>query len=138
MVDTKYKTFKLKNINTKDFLMTPLELSDYIDFEPKRVYLISTPHGDYKTGQHSHIEDEDELFVAVQGQCKIILDEGRGIVEEELVAPGSAIYVPHTVWHGFKDLSEDCIILAISSTNYDPERKDYLEDYEEFKDRYHK
>jgi uncharacterized RmlC-like cupin family protein len=50
-----------------------------------------------------------------------------------MVGPTSAIYVPAFVWHQFKDFSEDAILLAISSTNYNPDRSDYIEDYEEFK-----
>lgn len=126
-----YRTFTLKNIQADNFLLTPLELKDYIDFDVKRVYLISHPTGD--TGTHAHKRDEDELFVQVQGSSIITVDDGAGLKEVKLIGPSSAIYVPHMVWHGFKDLSPDCIILAISSTNYDPARTDYLTDYSAFK-----
>lgn len=129
----KYKLFTLKNIQAPNFLMTALELKDYIDFAVKRVYFISSPGGEYKTGQHAHRADEDELFIQVQGSCTITVDDGSGMEELKLEGPKSAIYVPHLVWHGFKDLSKDCIILAVTSTNYDPARTDYCEDYEEFK-----
>lgn len=128
-----YQLFNLKNIPTANFLMTALELRDYINFEVKRVYWISAPTGEYKTGQHAHRQDEDELFVQMQGSCTITVDDGSGMQEVKLTGPSSAIYVPHMVWHGFKDLSKDCIILALTSTNYDPSRADYCEDYEEFK-----
>jgi hypothetical protein len=54
---------------------------------------------------------------------------------EEIVlsGPQNAISIPHMVWHGFKNLSPDCIILALTSTNYDPSRADYCEDYEEYR-----
>ena len=39
-MDRKYKVLPLKNIQAPNFLMTPLELKDYIDFEVKRVYFI--------------------------------------------------------------------------------------------------
>ena len=130
---SKYKLFELKNISAPNFLMTALELKDYIDFEVKRVYFISSPKGEFSTGQHAHRKDEDELFIQVQGSSTIILDEGSGKEEVKLEGPKNAIYVPHMVWHGFKDLSSDCIIMAITSTNYDPSRSDYCEDYDEFK-----
>jgi dTDP-4-dehydrorhamnose 3,5-epimerase-like enzyme len=112
--------------------MTPLELKDYLDFEVKRVYFISNPTGN--TGNHAHKEFEDELFIQVQGASTISVDDGTGLKDIRLTGPKSAIYVPHMVWHGFKDLSSDCIILALTSTNYDPTRTDYVEDYNEFKE----
>ena len=127
-----YKIFTLNNIQAPNFLMTPLELKDYLDFEVKRVYFISKPTGN--TGNHAHKEFEDELFIQVQGTSTISVDDGTGLKDIRLTGPNSAIYVPHMVWHGFKDLSSDCIILAITSTNYDPTRADYVEDYNEFKD----
>lgn len=126
-----YQLFNLKNIQTPNFIMTPLELKEYIDFPVKRVYFISSPTGD--TGNHAHRQDEDELFIQIQGQSTICVDDGSGMKEILLSGPQNAISIPHMVWHGFKKLSPDCIVLALSSTNYDPSRADYCEDYEEFK-----
>ncbi len=125
-----YKLFTLKNIQAPHFLMTPLELKEYLDFEVKRIYFISEPTGD--TGQHVHPSLEDELFVQLQGECTIVVDDGHGLQDIRLVGPKTAIHIPHMVWHGFKDLSTDSILLALSSTNYDPTRSDYLEDHAEF------
>lgn len=128
--DHKYKVFTLKNIHAPNFLMTPMELKDYIDFDVKRVYFISSPIGD--TGNHAHRALEDEIFIQIQGSCIINVDDGSGMEEITLLGPQHAILVPHMVWHGFKDLSKGCIILALTSTNYDSSRADYCEDYEEF------
>lgn len=126
-----YQVFDLKNIKAPNFLMTPLELKDYIDFPIKRVYFITSPTGN--TGNHAHRKDEDEIFIQIQGSSTICVDDGAGMKDIVLTGPKQAIVVPHMVWHGFKDLSPDCIILALTSTNYDPSRSDYCEDYEEFK-----
>jgi dTDP-4-dehydrorhamnose 3,5-epimerase-like enzyme len=130
-MDRRYKVFTLKNIPAPNFLMTPLELKEYIDFPVKRVYFISSPTGN--TGNHAHRQDEDEIFIQVQGKSTIVVDDGHGLEDIVLEGPKNAILVPHMVWHGFKDLSPDCIILALTSTNYDTSRADYCEDYEEFK-----
>lgn len=110
-------------------MMTPLELHEYIDFEVKRVYFISGAKGD--SGEHSHLE-EKELFIMVQGSCTAIIDKGNGKEDVLLTAPKEAIYVPNYVWHGFKDFSEDAIVFALSSTNYRPDRSDYIEEYDEY------
>jgi len=128
----RYQKHELKNIPTDSFLMTPLELKDYIDFPVKRVYFLKDPKGNLKTGSHCHTDEEDELFVMLQGSCTAVLDDGHGLEEVKLKGPKHALYIPRIVWHHLKDLSEDAIILALSSTNYDPERKGYCEDYEEF------
>lgn len=129
---SKFQVFNLKNIQAPNFLMTALELKDYINFPVKRIYFISSPVGEFKTGQHAHRLEEDEMFVQVQGSATITVDDGSGIQDIVLEGPKNAILVPHMVWHGFKDLSPDCIILAVTSTNYDPSRSDYCENYEEF------
>ncbi len=129
----RYKLFTLKNIQAPNFLMTPLELKDYINFEVKRVYFIRDPQGPKNTGAHCHIMEEDELFVMMAGSCTAVLDDGHGLEEIKLVSPKDAVYVPKLVWHHFKDLSDDCVLVAITSTNYNPNRADYCEDYEDFK-----
>ena len=74
---------------------------------------------------------EQELFIQERGTSTIIIDQGNG--KEEIVLPtGEAIYVPAFVWHGFKSPSGDCMILALSSTNYVADRSDYIENYEEY------
>ncbi len=133
MNNRRYKVFNLKNIQAPNFLMTPLELKDYIDFEVKRVYFICRPQGPKNTGAHCHKVEEDELFVMMAGSCTAVVDDGHGLEEIKLVAPMSVLHVPQLVWHHFKDLSDDAVLVAITSTNYNPNRADYCEDYEEFK-----
>lgn len=121
--------YPLNTINTDTLIMTPLELKEYIDFSVKRIYFFEVKEGE--TGQHCHFE-EKELFVMIQGKCTAIIDQGQGKEEIPFVAPKTALYVGNYVWHGFKDFSDDAILLAVSSTNYRADRSDYLEDYEEY------
>ena len=128
----RYKLFSLKNIQAPNFLMTALELKEYIDFPVKRIYFISHPKGDKNTGSHCHLQDENEMFIQVAGSCTIVVDDGSGLTDIQLNSLQNAIYIPTKVWHHFKNMSDDCIILALTSTNYDPARTDYCENYEEF------
>ncbi len=124
-----FKKFEVKEIQAPNFIMSPLELKNYIDFEVKRIYFISRPTGD--TGQHCHLK-EQELFVLLAGTCTAIIDRGNGKEEIPMRAPKDAIYVGNYVWHGFKDFSADAVLLALSSTNYNPNREDYIEDYDKY------
>jgi len=127
-----FQKFELKKIDTPKFVMSPIELKDYIDFEVKRVYFITNIKG--ATGAHCH-KVEQEFFVLQKGTCTALIDQGNGLEKIKMTAPTSAIYVPAFVWHQFKDISADAVLLALSSTNYNPNRSDYVEDYEEFKQR---
>jgi len=124
-----FTLYTLTNVSTPRFLMSPIELKDYIDFEVKRVYFISQPKDN--TSEHTHYE-EKELFVLIQGSCTAAIDRGKGKEDIPMQGSRTAIYVPNYVWHGFKNFSEDAILLALSSTNYNPDRSDYLEDYDEY------
>jgi mannose-6-phosphate isomerase-like protein (cupin superfamily) len=127
-MELKFKQFQLNKLLGKSSSVSPIELKDFIDFEVKRVYYISNIQSE--TGQHCH-KEEKELFVMVQGNCNIVIDGGKG-KEEIKMREGTVLYVGSYVWHGFKNASSDAIIFALSSTNYTPDRTDYIEDYEEY------
>ena len=131
---------KINNINkaplisTDNFDMNPVELKNYVpeneDFNIKRIYYINNVKGEKKTGQHCHII-EKEVFVIISGEATMILDEGSGL-EKKTVKTNDVIWIPSFVWHGFENLSNDFVLLALSSTNYSSDRSDYIEDYSVF------
>jgi mannose-6-phosphate isomerase-like protein (cupin superfamily) len=126
----KFEQFSIKKIAVPGkFVMSPVELKDYIDFEVKRIYFITNVEA--PTGAHCH-KVEEELFILISGSCTAVVDKGNGIEEIKMSGPTDAIYVPAYAWHHFKDFSTDAILLAISSTNYNPDRSDYIEDYDEY------
>ena len=124
-----FRKINITNIKAPSFIMNPLELKDYIDFDVKRVYFITEPTG--PTGAHCHI-DEKELFFLVAGSCMAVIDKGNGLEEHEMIKAGDVLYVGNYIWHHFKNFSEDAVLVALSSTNYRPDRSDYIEDYDEF------
>lgn len=124
------KLINLKTFNSRGYDLTPVEFNDVVPFEVKRMYYMSVRIGN-STGEHCH-KNEEEVFFQAKGSITIIIDRGNGKEEIRLEGPGSAIYVPAYVWHGFKNASEDSLIIAVSSTNYSADRSDYIEDYEEY------
>lgn len=121
-----FKKMDLKIVKNERAIYSFAELKDLIDFEVKRVYFLQDFHAD--TGQHCH-KIEKELFIMQRGTCTAIIDRGNGKEDVVLSGPGDAIYVGAYVWHGFKDFSTDAVLMALSSTNYNPDRSDYVEDY---------
>lgn len=124
-----FRQYTLKAFPSRGYIMSPVELHEYIDFDVKRVYYITKPTEE--SGQHCHYI-EKEFFILLQGSCTAVIDQGRGKEEFPMQGPTSALYVPNYVWHGFKDFSPDAILFALSSTNYKPDRSDYLENYDEY------
>lgn len=125
-----YKKFTLKTFPSRGYNLTPVEFKDLIPFEVKRTYYITNFEPGAVTGEHCHYVEE-EVFIQLAGSSTAVIDQGNG-KEEVGLAAGEAIYAPNYVWHGFKNASPDCIILALTSTNYNPAREDYLDDYEKY------
>lgn len=124
-----FKKLQLKIVQNERATYSFAELKEFIDFEVKRVYFIQDCKED--TGQHCH-KVEKEMFVMQKGSCVAVIDRGNGKEEIPFSGPSDALYVGNYVWHGFKDFSSDAVLLALSSTNYSPDRSDYVEDYEEY------
>jgi mannose-6-phosphate isomerase-like protein (cupin superfamily) len=125
-----FKKLSVPKFDTGNMIMNPLELKDFIDFEPKRIYYVTNPSGD--TSAHCHFK-EKELFIMVAGGCTAIIDRGQGLEDFQLNGPSDVIYVGNHVWHGFKNFAPGSVLMAVTSTNYNPDRSDYLMDYAEYK-----
>lgn len=123
-----FKKTKIKTLQNDKAAYGFVELKDFIDFAVKRVYYIHNCK--QATGQHCH-KEEKELFVMQTGACTAIIDSGVG-KEDVRLETGDVIYVGNYVWHGFKDFTDDAIVLALSSTNYREDRSDYIENYDEY------
>lgn len=120
-----------------NFVMNAAELKNYLpegkEFVIKRIYWVRDWQNEFKSGQHCHINEEEEIFVAIRGQAKIVFDEDGSGKKEQDFKMNDIVFVPNFVWHGFSECSPDFVLLALTTTNYDPERKGYVEDYEAFK-----
>jgi mannose-6-phosphate isomerase-like protein (cupin superfamily) len=127
----KLEHINLRTFTNRGFNLTPVEFKDVIPFEVKRLYYIDNLPSGTQTGEHCHYKEE-EVFIVTKGAVTAIIDQGNGKEDMRMEGPNAAIYVPNYVWHGFKDATNDCVIIALSSTNYSPDRSDYLENYDEY------
>ncbi|OGH94984.1 MAG: hypothetical protein A2538_04825 [Candidatus Magasanikbacteria bacterium RIFOXYD2_FULL_41_14] len=127
-MDLVFKKLLAKTLQNDKANYAFFELKDYLDFEVKRMYYINSCQKE--TGEHCH-KIEKELFVMQTGQCVAVIDRGAG-KEDVALATGDAIYIGNYVWHGFKNFSADAMLLALSSTNYNSDRSDYVENYQEY------
>ena len=125
-----FKKVEIKHVKGRDnmYELYEIDSATYVDYDIKRIYYLTDLNGN--TGQHCHYI-EKELFVMATGNCIAIIDRGYG-KEEFTMNQGDAIYVGNWVWHGFKDFGPGSMLLAASSTKHNPDRSDYLEEYEEY------
>ena len=105
------------NLVSLEFSMLP--------FTPQRIYYLYDVTA--LRGGHAH-RDEHELFVCIKGSFEAKIHDGNEWKTYLLDAPGQALYNSPMIWHQFENFSSDAVMLAVSSTPYDPDRKGYIMD----------
>ncbi len=121
--------FKLPLHTDNRFTLIPFELKDQVLFEVRRVYAIVDAQA--PTGAHCH-KTEEEYFICFQGSVTAEIDDGTG-KRDVVLGQGDGIYVGTYVWHHFKNFARNTVLVALSSTNYNATRTDYIINYNEFK-----
>lgn len=111
--------------------LVPFELNDDFPFLVKRVYLVTAVDEFVKRGGHAHLV-EDELFVAVSGTLKAIVNDGTGDTEIILNRKNKGLLVQTYCWHEFFAFSSDAVLLCFSSTHYLPGDQNYIIDKNTF------
>lgn len=106
--------------------LIPFEFDNKFPFKVKRSYLVTANRGRIRGG-HAHIQ-EDEVFAAVYGDIRAIVDEGAGEEEVLLDRKNKALLVRSDCWHEFRDFSPDAVMLCFSSTPYIPGEDNYITD----------
>jgi dTDP-4-dehydrorhamnose 3,5-epimerase-like enzyme len=106
-----------------------LEENKQIPFEVKRLYYMFGMDSEQRRGFHAHKELIQMAFV-IQGQCKMLMDDGVDKVDVSLNSPQSGILIEPMVWHEMYDFSADCVLIILANDVYD--ESDYIRDYKKF------
>ncbi len=106
-----------------------IESGIHIPFEIKRVFYIYGTQPNVHRGQHSHHKTK-EYLIAVNGSCKITLDDGKEKVTHLLDQPHIGLFLDAMVWRTMHDFSLDCVLLVLANEHYDD--SDYIRSYEYF------
>ena len=117
----------LKTFTDKRGSLTPIELHEFFDWPPKRVYYltdVTAPRGNHC------VRGERKLYICQKGHIKARLHDGKRWHEFAMSGPGDAILMNEDCFRDFYEFSDDAVLMAISSLNYDPD--DYIYDLEEF------
>jgi len=107
-----------------------LELGKALDFQPLRLFWLHHLALDQWRGRHGHRESK-LLMIAVNGSCRVHLDDGRVLESVDLDDPARALYVAPWVWHELTDFAPQTVVMVVASSLYN--EMEYLRDYQVFK-----
>jgi len=106
-----------------------LEENREIPFDVKRVFYIYDTQKGVSRGNHSHYKTK-QFLVAVNGSCKVTLDNGKEKETFDLNRPNLGLFQDALIWGTMHDFSEDCVLVVLASEHYD--ESDYIRNYDEF------
>lgn len=106
-----------------------LEANKQIPFDIKRVFYIYGTQEGVPRGNHSHYKTK-QFLVAVNGSCKVTLDNGKSKKTFDLNKPNIGLFQDALIWGCMHDFSSDCVLMVLADAYYDA--NDYITDYEKF------
>ena len=109
--------------------LTSVEISKYTGKVFKRFFLISNVQGG-RRGGHAHIYT-DQVLKVLEGDMVLIYEKNSEKISKFLNKSSSPVYLPKLTWVEMQDISEDALILVLSSDEYN--FKNSLRTYHEYK-----
>lgn len=111
--------------------LVPIEESDTVPFDIKRVYYIYGVENGVRRGFHSHVKLE-QVLVCVSGHVKILVKTPWEEQEILLDDPGKGLYIGPMIWREMFDFTEDAVLLVLAGDHYKVE--DYIRDYNKYEE----
>ncbi|NOT63275.1 MAG: isomerase, partial [Acidobacteria bacterium] len=105
------------------------ELGKNLPFVPQRYFVVFDVPNREVRGEHAH-KTLHQFLVCLNGDCSLVVDDGREREELWLNRRSIGIHVVPLVWGVQYKFSPDAILLVLASAKYDP--ADYIRDYDEF------
>lgn len=95
-----------------------LELSELVDFQPRRVYTIDSGSVSIERGGHAHL-NQTQLICAIRGRCTIGITAPDGLEASFGLncSEGMALIIPPNNWIEFS-AEPDTVLLCIASQSY--------------------
>ena len=106
-----------------------LEENKDIPFNIRRVFYIYGTQDGVTRGNHSHYKTK-QFLVAVNGSCKITLDNGKTKETFDLNKPNLGLFQDALIWGTMHDFSSDCVLMVLADKYYD--ESDYIQEYNKF------
>lgn len=120
---------QLPRIHFRAGNITPVQNSEEVPFEVRRVfYLYDVPGGESR-GAHAH-KACHQFLIAASGSFEVLLDDGKVQRMVQLNRPYMGLHIPPGIWASEVNFSSGAICLVLASAPYDAE--DYIRDYSEY------
>ena len=103
--------------------------TEHIPFTPVRFFVISDVPAGARRAEHAHHVLE-ELFVCLQGEVTVTLDDGTNREDFRLDHQDVALHKPPMLWVALHSFSEDAIVLVLASDIWRSD--DHITSYDEF------
>ncbi len=137
ITDAAQQSSKVKGVTFYDMPIIPDlrgnlsvgEIEKNLPFAPQRYFVVSGVPNREVRGEHAH-KTLHQFLVCLQGDCSLVVDDGREREELLLNSPALGIHVAPLVWGIQYKFSRDAILLVLASAKYNPD--DYIRDYDEF------
>ena len=110
--------------------LTFAEGGRHVPFAIARVYHLYNVPVDAGRGGHAHVGQE-QVLVALAGEFRVTLDDGRERAEIRLRDPREGLYIPRMVWREMDGFSAGAVRLVLASHPYDV--ADYCRDCAAFR-----
>ncbi|MDF1877996.1 FdtA/QdtA family cupin domain-containing protein [Sulfurimonas sp. SAG-AH-194-L11] len=123
------KIEELKVLGDDRGRLVALEANRQIPFDVKRVFYIYGTQENTPRGNHSHHKTK-QFLVAVNGNCKVTLDDGKNKEVFDLNKPNLGLFQDALIWGTMHDFSSDCILMVLADDYYDA--NDYITKYDNF------
>ncbi len=124
-----YKVFETTMYGDENGRLISFEKDVNCPFDVKRTFYIFDTKNDIVRGAHAN-KNSEFLLIAINGSCKIKLDDGKKQEIVELTNPYTALYIGKMLWKEMYDFSHNAILLVLASTKYDA--SEYIRDYDEY------
>lgn len=111
-------------------LLVAIEGEREVPFAIARVYHVYATLPGVVRGLHAH-RAINQLAVAVQGSCMMLLDDGIDRASVRMDDPAMGLTLPPMVWHEMSEFSPDCVLMVLADAPYD--EADYIRSYDEFR-----
>jgi len=108
-----------------------IEEGQSLPFDIKRIYWIYDVPGGEVRGGHA-FRNTEELIVALSGSFDIVLNDGSKEYRFNMNRSYHGIFIPKMFWRKLENFSSNSLALILASTEYS--EKDYIRDFNEFKD----
>lgn len=109
--------------------LVALEANREIPFDIKRVFYIYGTQDGLPRGNHSHYKTK-QFLIALNGSCKVILDNGKEKEVFELNQPNVGLLQDALIWGTMYDFTSDCVLMVLADDFYND--SDYIRDYNHF------